>query len=77
MTYGQWLRTKRKDLGLTQRDVEERARLGLNALSKIENDIRKPVYETRQVIHAVLGSSDADLADHGILEERGGTGHYD
>lgn len=76
-SYGQWLRTKRRELGLTQRDVEERTGIGDNALSKIENDRRRPTAETRREIHRVLGTSEAELASLGILEQLGGSDRYD
>ncbi len=77
MTYGRWLNEKRRELGLTQRDVERRTGVGENALSKIENDRRKPTPETRAEIHRVLNTSEQDLANLGILEEIGTSGRFD
>lgn len=77
MTYGQWLRDKRREMGLTQKDVESRTGVGENALSKIENDRRQPTVETRQEIHRVLGTNEYELASLGILEEIGSSGRYD
>ena len=71
MTYGQWLRDKRRELGLTQRDVETRAGVGDNALSKIETDLRRPTLETRNEIHRILNTTEAELGELGILEEIG------
>lgn len=77
MSYGQWLRQKRKELRLTQADVEQRAKVGRNSLSKIENDIRRPAYETRMEIHRVLNTSEQDLFDLGILVRLGSSNSFD
>ncbi len=45
MTFGQRIRTLRKDLGLSQRELAQRVGIDFTYLSKIENDRSEPPSE--------------------------------
>lgn len=68
LTYRDWLKNTRKNAGLSQEALGERASLGRTYVNRIERGhIDLPHYETRQRIHAVLGTSDTALRELGIL----------
>lgn len=67
-SYGSWLRMQRRLHGLRQADLEEKAGLGYSHVSKIERGVlRMPTEEVRQRIHEVLGTSEEDLVNAGVL----------
>lgn len=68
--FGHWLQVQRASRGLTQREVEEGATISHSHYSRIENGrIGMPDASTRKRIHAVLGTSDDDLVEAGILDK--------
>ncbi len=68
VTFGQWMKAKRRHLGLTQYDLERDSGIARSHLSKIENDgISMPEKATRERLHEVLGTTDDDLVAVGLL----------
>lgn len=68
--FGDWLKRERRARGLRQQDLEVQANLGLNYVSKIERGrVGLPEDDTRGRIHRVLGTSDDDLVEAGILRK--------
>lgn len=72
MTYQGWLKRERERAHLSQEKLGMLAGLGRTYINKIENEkIALPNYETRQKIHDVLGTSEQELKDLGIVHDRG------
>jgi transcriptional regulator with XRE-family HTH domain len=69
MTFAQWLKRTRREKGLTQRVLNEKAGLGKNYVTALEGgSIELPTKATRQALHFVLGTSDQELMNLGLLE---------
>lgn len=67
-TFGDWLRQRRKDAGLTQLELAEAMGRGRTYIVKIENgSIGTPQPEQRAAIHSVLGSSEEELQFLGLI----------
>lgn len=70
MTFGTWLREKRTQRSplLRQQDVADAIGLDRSYIVKVETGrIGLPQYETRQRIHAALGTTEAELIELGIV----------
>lgn len=68
MTFAQWLRRERKAAGLTQVELARHAEIGRTYVTALESgSVLLPTSTTRQAIHHVLGTSDAELIDLGIM----------
>jgi transcriptional regulator with XRE-family HTH domain len=62
--FGQYLRTRRQALGLSQGDVARRAKMNIMSISLLENglqDIRKSRVETLHALAGALEVTDAEL----------------
>lgn len=67
-TFQSWLRGERIRVGLSQEELSVAAGLGSNYVNKIEKRrVDLPTMETRLKLHKVLGTSDNDLVEAGIL----------
>lgn len=55
MTFGYWLKMKRKAVSITQRDLAYRTGLSSATISHLEHKGTPPSPRTRQKIEAVLG----------------------
>lgn len=67
-TFAQWLKLKRKEKKLTQEQLAVESNLGRTYVNAIENGrIKLPQSETREKLHNVLGTSDAELVDLELL----------
>lgn len=82
LTYGEWLKRSRRRRNITQETISDRAGIGRSHISAIENGrIGLPEGPTRLRIHAVLGTTEDDLVEVGILERevdpRTGEAHYE
>lgn len=68
ITFAQWLRRERKIKGLTQAELAESAQLGRTYVSALESGrVILPQRRTRLAIHHILGTSDDEMIDLGIL----------
>lgn len=68
MTFGKWLRDQRRVRDVTQSELSAKANLAYGQVSKYERGVLKlPTEDVRDRIHAVLGTSDDDLVDAGVL----------
>ncbi len=69
VSFGQWMKSRRQHMGLTQYDVEHQTGIARSHLSAMENNrINLPDEETRAKIHGVLDTTEDDLVAVGILE---------
>lgn len=67
-TYGHWLKEQRKLRRMPQAELEERADLSVNYVSRVENGrLNMPTEEVRQRIHAAFGTTEEDLVEAGLL----------
>ncbi len=67
-SYADWLRSTRNAARVSQQRLSDLTGIDRGHLSKIENGrIDLPGYETRQRVHAVLGTSEDDLIALGIV----------
>ena len=62
MTTGQRIRTARKQIGLTQKELAQRLGLSFQSVAQWENDLRNPKPETLQKIADALGVDFFSLA---------------
>ena len=68
MTFAQWLRRRRREGGVTQVQLAERAGLGRTYVTALEGGaVTLPTANTRRAIHQVLGTSDEELIALGIM----------
>ena len=63
MVFGQWLKQRRKALGLTQRDLAQQANCAEVTLRKIEAGDLHPSAQLVASLIKCLGVTDADLPD--------------
>jgi transcriptional regulator with XRE-family HTH domain len=71
--FGKWMAAQRKRRGISQERLGKITGIDRGHLSKIENGkIELPGYETRQRIHAALGTSENDLKALGIIRDAHG-----
>lgn len=71
--FGQWLKAKRKERGLTLRDVERitKGRVSNPLLSQIETGkVRRPSVQTVVIIAAALGLDEADVVRRVMNDNR-------
>ncbi len=76
-TYAQWLKAKRREQGLTQEQLAEASGLGRTYVNAIENGrIKLPQFVTRQKLHDVFGSDEAELIDLELMAYNGFNEEY-
>lgn len=67
-TFAQWLKSARREKHMTQDDLAEKSGLGRTYISAVETGkVKLPQSQTRERIHNVLGTSDLQLVDYGLL----------
>lgn len=70
--YGKWQIETRKRVGVSQQRLAEMSGIDRGHISKIETGkVELPLRETRDKIHAVLGTSEQELVELGIVEGHG------
>ena len=67
MRFGHWLKAQRAARRLSQADLEQRAGMGEKYVSRLENGKTTPGEDVRRRIHGVLGTTEDDLVNAGIL----------
>src|SRR5690242_15521450 len=55
LSFGQWIKRRRKTFDLTQMDLAHCVGCSLSAIRKIENDIRRPSRQIAQLLAGCLG----------------------
>lgn len=69
-TFGEWLRIERKRAGMSQEGLARKAGLGRTYIIKLERGgVVLPTRETRDRLHAVLGTSEQQLWSEVSREE--------
>jgi transcriptional regulator with XRE-family HTH domain len=74
-TYADWLRGKRLALGITQQQLADATGIHRTYIIRMEKPghIDLPALETRQKVHAALGTTEDELIALGIVRPRRGT----
>ena len=70
--YGAWMKKARNEKGITQVELATATGIGQTYLSKIESGkVDLPNAEMRDRIHDVLGTSERDLVEAGVIVTEG------
>lgn len=71
--FGQWLKSKRGRRGepgfVSQAELARRMDVDPTYVSQLERKAEPPTHQTRQKIHAALGTTEQDLKDLGIIRD--------
>ena len=55
LEFGQWLKQKRKELGITHKELAYAARCSIATIEKLESGQRKPSKQVADLLAAFLG----------------------
>jgi len=73
MTYGELLATHRKNIGLSQSKLANKARLDHSMVSRLENGQRKPTMRSVRILNEALGIEDGSREALDMLNAAGFT----